>query len=122
MPLLVSPIDNTTPMQQIKRDGVEIDRCPVSGGIWLDRGELEKLLSLAQEAFKEDRTEYREFEDHRRHSEGTEQYTYQQREREHPRSYSNRVDDDDRGYEDHYNRKHGKKSKLKTFFDMFDFD
>lgn len=45
MPLLVSPIDNQTPMQQIRRDGIEIDRCPVSGGVWLDAGELEKLLS-----------------------------------------------------------------------------
>jgi Zn-finger nucleic acid-binding protein len=55
MPLLVSPIDGQTPMQQIIRNGIEIDRCPVSGGVWLDKGELEKLLGAVQEAALEDR-------------------------------------------------------------------
>jgi len=48
MPLLVSPMDQKTPMQQLNFRGVEIDRCPVSGGVWLDAGELEKLLSTVQ--------------------------------------------------------------------------
>lgn len=29
------------------RQGVEIDYCPKCRGIWLDRGELEKLIELA---------------------------------------------------------------------------
>lgn len=29
------------------RDGIEVDHCPRCQGIWLDRGELEKLLDLA---------------------------------------------------------------------------
>ncbi len=29
------------------RQGVEIDYCPVCRGIWLDRGELDKLLERA---------------------------------------------------------------------------
>ncbi|MEO8118568.1 MAG: zf-TFIIB domain-containing protein [Rhodoferax sp.] len=29
------------------RQGVEIDYCPQCRGIWLDRGELDKLLELA---------------------------------------------------------------------------
>lgn len=29
------------------RDGVEIDVCSSCRGVWLDRGELEKLLALA---------------------------------------------------------------------------
>lgn len=41
MPLLTSPIDGS-PMEQIHRFGIEIDRCRTSGGIWLDKGELEK--------------------------------------------------------------------------------
>ena len=48
MPLIVSPIDGT-PMKQIKRYGIEIDVCPTTGGIWLDRGELEKLIQFIQE-------------------------------------------------------------------------
>ena len=48
MPLLTSPIDGS-PMQQIHRYGIEIDVCPTSGGIWLDKGELEKILHLLRE-------------------------------------------------------------------------
>ena len=31
----------------MERQGVEIDYCPTCRGIWLDRGELDKLLELA---------------------------------------------------------------------------
>jgi uncharacterized protein len=48
MPLLVSPIDRS-PMKQIHRYGIEIDVCPSTRGIWLDKGELEKLMALMQE-------------------------------------------------------------------------
>lgn len=47
MPLLVSPIDGR-PMTQVNRYGIEIDVCPTTGGIWLDKGELEKLVSLIE--------------------------------------------------------------------------
>jgi len=48
MPLLISPIDGS-PMRQINRYGIEIDVCPASGGIWLDKGELEKILHILRE-------------------------------------------------------------------------
>lgn len=41
-----SPITGE-PMEQIAMRGVVLDRCPTSGGIWLDAGELETILSLA---------------------------------------------------------------------------
>jgi len=31
-----------------ERRGVEIDYCPTCRGVWLDRGELDRLLSLAE--------------------------------------------------------------------------
>ena len=34
-------------MEQVVLSGVTIDRCPSSGGIWLDEGELEQLLAAA---------------------------------------------------------------------------
>jgi Zn-finger nucleic acid-binding protein len=107
MPLLVSPIDNQTPMQQIRRDGIEIDRCPISGGVWLDKGELEKLLLAVQNAAAEDRTEFAEFQSQR----GPMNHGSQA-----PRHHS--YDDDD--YEDYHQKKHGKQSKLKTLFNLFD--
>ncbi len=34
-------------LQLAERQGVEIDYCPKCRGIWLDRGELEKLIELS---------------------------------------------------------------------------
>jgi Zn-finger nucleic acid-binding protein len=34
-----------SPLHEIDRDGITIDRCDRCRGIWLDRGELEKLLA-----------------------------------------------------------------------------
>lgn len=54
MPLLTSPIDGA-PMKQIKRYGIEIDLCPSTGGIWLDKGELEKLMAFLKEEARGER-------------------------------------------------------------------
>jgi uncharacterized protein len=37
------PIDGT-PLVMTERQGIEIDYCPHCRGIWLDRGELDKLI------------------------------------------------------------------------------
>lgn len=44
MPLLLCPNDNSS-MQTVQRSGVEFDMCPTCRGVWLDRGELEKLMA-----------------------------------------------------------------------------
>jgi Zn-finger nucleic acid-binding protein len=36
-------------MKEFERLGVEIDRCPGCKGVWLDRGELDKLIALSQQ-------------------------------------------------------------------------
>ena len=48
MPLFLCPNDNSQ-MQKITREGVDIDICPSCKGIWLDRGELDKLLTKERE-------------------------------------------------------------------------
>lgn len=40
------PNDNG-PMQTLERSGVQFDMCPACRGVWLDRGELEKLMEAA---------------------------------------------------------------------------
>ncbi len=101
MPLLVSPIDGQTPMQQIRRDGIEIDRCPITGGVWLDKGELEKLLGAVQNAAAEERAHYGEYR------------------MQHPQKpVHGQYRDDD--YEDYHHKKYGRKSKMKSIFDLFD--
>lgn len=48
MPLLMCPNDNAA-MQTLDRNGVQFDMCPTCRGVWLDRGELEKLMASATE-------------------------------------------------------------------------
>jgi Zn-finger nucleic acid-binding protein len=46
MPLLLCPNDNSS-MQTVHRSGVEFEMCPTCRGVWLDRGELEKMMEQA---------------------------------------------------------------------------
>lgn len=108
MPLLISPIDNKTPMQQLHYRGVEIDRCPVSGGVWLDAGELEKLLNNVHSAVQEDRMEYQGYQ-------ASHPAAHKMPPSHGPRSYRDRDD-----YDDYYHKKHGKKSAMRELFDIFD--
>ncbi len=48
MPLMTSPVDGS-PMREVERYGVKMDICTTSGGIWLDRGELEKIIMAIRE-------------------------------------------------------------------------
>ncbi len=41
------PNDSTT-LVMSERSGVEIDYCPECRGVWLDRGELDKILDRAE--------------------------------------------------------------------------
>lgn len=41
------PIDNTD-LVMTDRQGIEIDYCPQCRGVWLDRGELDKIIERTQ--------------------------------------------------------------------------
>jgi Zn-finger nucleic acid-binding protein len=43
VPSMNCPIDGT-PLQMADRQGIEIDYCPTCRGVWLDRGELDKII------------------------------------------------------------------------------
>lgn len=43
------PFDATT-LQVVNRSGVEIDWCPSCKGVWLERGELDKLIDQADQS------------------------------------------------------------------------
>ena len=42
------PVDDATLLMS-ERSGVEIDYCPECRGVWLDRGELDKLIERADD-------------------------------------------------------------------------
>ena len=41
------PVDGAV-LEMSERQGVEIDYCPTCRGVWLDRGELDKILERAE--------------------------------------------------------------------------
>lgn len=45
-------------LDERERQGVTVDVCPGCRGVWLDRGELEKLLAYAKRELEEERAYY----------------------------------------------------------------
>lgn len=93
------------------RHGVEIDYCPKCRGVWLDRGELDKIIEKATEPAILSEPEPRPRADPPR--EWREPY------RDDPRR-DDRHRHDDRDDDD---RRHGKRRKRKSILsEIFDFD
>jgi len=92
------PNDGAT-LQMTSREGIEIDYCPECRGVWLDRGELDKLIERGSQPAAQ--IHRRDDDDH----------------------YQERHHDDDRRHESHhYDNDHHKKHKKESFLgDMFDF-
>ena len=44
------PVCKETDLVMADRQGVEIDYCPQCRGVWLDRGELDKIIERSQSA------------------------------------------------------------------------
>ncbi len=60
------PVDETT-LVMSERNGIEIDYCPQCRGVWLDRGELDKLIdrsvSMPQPAQAPPAPQYQQYDD-----------------------------------------------------------
>lgn len=97
------PVCETVDLRISERQGVEIDYCPTCRGVWLDRGELDKIIERAAQV----ETGYNvpvQTEKRKRGewvSDDTDEY----------------YDDDDRRYRDPKRRK---RSFLDDVFDIFD--
>lgn len=46
------PVCTNVPLTLAERQGIEIDYCPTCRGVWLDRGELDKLIERADSAYQ----------------------------------------------------------------------
>ncbi len=103
------PVDNET-LVMADRNGVEIDYCPKCRGVWLDRGELDKIIERAATA---PAATAREAAPVYQPEPGYRAEPSRQALRDEPRR---RHDDDD---DDRY---HGKKRRRESFLgDLFDF-
>jgi Zn-finger nucleic acid-binding protein len=96
------PVDGTL-LTIADRSGIEIDWCPTCRGVWLDRGELDKIIDrTAVEVPGGGR--YRDDDDDRW---------------ERPERYR----DDDRSYRDDDRYRHGRRKKKGGLLgELFDFD
>ncbi len=99
------PVCKDKDLVMSERSGIEIDYCPECRGVWLDRGELDKIIernmASQQETYREaaPQKEYRE----ERHYENKKHY------------------DDDYKYHDKHSH-YGKHKKRSFLSDIFDFD
>lgn len=93
------PVDGTL-LQMSERQGIEIDYCPQCRGVWLDRGELDKIIDRSATAApppppREERRDERRDDDRRY---------------------------EDRGRRDDWGGGHPKKRKKESFLgELFDF-
>jgi uncharacterized protein len=121
--MVVCPRDGAT-LVEVNKSGVQIDVCPECKGVWLDRGELEKIMQITRDL-------EREFADPPRAQ--MPQPIASQLDSRHPESRPEYRDDrgyDSRGYrrdhddDDDYERdgygKRKRKSGLSKLFDIFD--
>ena len=88
-------------MRESKKFEVDIDYCPTCKGVWLDRGEIDKIANI-QSRYEEEH--YQRYHRDRRAYDGDDYYN---RRREY--------DDDD-----YYNRRRGRRRGF--FENLFDFD
>ena len=47
---MLCPVCKTVNLAMTDRQGIEVDYCPACRGIWLDRGELDRLIERAERA------------------------------------------------------------------------
>ena len=89
----------TTELKMSERSGIEIDYCPQCRGVWLDRGELDKIIERSQTESKPQQKLYND--DNNRYNE---KEKYYDRSKHH---------DDDKNY--------GHRKKKSFLGDLFDF-
>jgi len=85
-------------MQETTKTGILIDVCPTCKGVWLDRGELEKILSRLREVEDE----------------------WEEEQRQRPRRPSRDYDDDDYSRSYSGEGRSRKKRSWTEIFDIFD--
>ena len=98
------PVCNNVDLLMSERQGIEIDYCPTCRGVWLDRGELDKIIERASQSTEPLNREV------------PRQYVRPDA-KEYHESDKYRHRDDRRGYDHHY-----KKKKQGFLGELFDFD
>jgi uncharacterized protein len=111
------PVCKTPDLLMTERQSIEIDYCPECRGVWLDRGELDKLVAQVNEAMParaDDRPRDDAAQDSRQ---ARPQYRNERHHDDRPRG-------DDYRYDNRHDSRYGHNGyrKKRSLFDMFDFD
>lgn len=97
------PVCTTIDLLITERQGIEIDYCPQCRGIWLDRGELDKIIERSSSTMPQQSSLF------------TEQRYRESDQRLYQKDHGHEHDHDS---EHKYENSHKKKSFLKEFFDF----
>ena len=108
-------------LRQVQKHGVEVDICPDCKGVWLDRGELDKIVELVSSGgpaqVREEPVQPRQQEYRPEPKEDRERYREDRDRRyEEDRRYKER---DDRNYDPRTGKRRKKESWFGEIFDMF---
>lgn len=110
------PTCKTVDLVMSDRNGIEIDYCPQCRGVWLDRGELDKIIERSagmmqppapQPAYNNPTHAYPQHNSHNQHAD----YRHQQ---------SHHTEHHDHRHDNHHG--YHKKRREGFFSDLFDFD
>lgn len=112
MPLLMCPNCNAS-MTEVKRNDVAFDMCPTCRGVWLDRGELEKIVAGA----KDERTAFEQ--DRRQFYDNTDEYRRTHPQQRPQQEYGERGEQGERG-EGGYDQRGQRRRSGFGLFDIFD--
>ena len=88
------PVCNNVQLVMSERQGIEIDYCPQCRGIWLDRGELDKIIERSAAEVPSSRYPEQQYKDH------------------HESNYEKHDKHKDKHYGDHHGKKRGFLSDL----------
>ena len=103
------PADETE-LKMAERQGIEIDYCPQCRGVWLDRGELDRII---ERSASESSSRFDERERPVGYGEDRRIHDSDERDREDGGKY----------YEKGHDPRYGRKGKRKSFLgELFDFD
>ena len=110
------PVCNNVDLLLSQRQGVEIDYCPKCRGVWLDRGELDKIIEREQGGALRYQGEAPRFAPEPQQVRSHEQHSSPG----HPDEHRHSEHHEDRGHG--HGQGHGKNKRKSFFGDLFDFD
>ena len=113
------PVCSNVDLLMSERQGVEIDYCPNCRGVWLDRGELDKIIEREPGGSMRSQSEPPRTAPQPQYVQGHDQ---EYRSEHHGRHDEHREHYEEKGRGHGYEQGHGKHKKKSFLGDLFDFD